>query len=1285
VLTIGKMSPEGAIAYYTKDNYYQQASAIDSSEWWGAGAEEFGLSGAIADLDVFANLCNGYDPTGTEQLRLPPKNKKVIPSSSDNDCPLTPAEQEQREKDAEFQKQVIGGYDTTFSAPKSVSLACLVGGDEGLAEDHKASVKVALEMMNQYYFKTRIKGEMVQGFKPIVALFDHDTSRELDPQLHTHSFWMNLAQTADGKWQSMTAQDFYKYKILMGQVYRNELARRCELRGYQIEHRADGLFELAGYSRDQILQFSERHNQILGELERLGLPDTTANRIKALFNTRKPKTHDFDREALKASWGREIERLGIAHPVPSESIANKIDLEQVIGQALRHCEERRSVFPIEDVQKFVTEIPTGHTIEAINEAIAHHPDTIHKKDSDRRELATEFSLERERLTIAIMREGKGKMVPLGELIHSEKLSKYQLAGVNLALTCPDQMIAWKGVAGAGKTFTVSELLEVLDGAVHVVGLAPDASSAQVLATETGIKAKTAASWLLEPTRKSRQLLILDEAGKLSAAEAYDIAVKVKEGNVQLLMVGDRKQLSAVNAGSPFKALCEAGMAQADLKDFFRQKDPELNLAVQMMYHNWGQQALSILNEKGWIEEHKDFDEKLQAIAAQWEIEGGDTRILAGTHSEREALTEILRARLKQKGEISQTDHTARIFKAKGLTVEQCQHARFYEVGDIVVSDKDSNGLRGARQYRVKAVEGDIVTLYAVSHTQTLDMKTLKKPMNVRVYQEQSIAITVGDRLQWTQNNYRLGRVNGQETTVTWIENDIVTLRSDDGKINQVSLKQLNHLNHGLVRTIYSSQGMTCDRVLVAIGLGQEVSREAILVAMSRARHEARFYCANKSTLFERLNHSSAQPNIQDWLKVKGFRLKAPKPPSHIDLAHWKERIEGSSIAPRVAALNVQSIEDEGIYERLLATRMDKMGSGQFVTRPMVRLKNAYNGVAEGGAWNLGGINATCLENLKPGERPVYKTWGELKPDNPRIDSEKTLKKGKKTFRKYEAPLDEPKGIFFPEVPPELADRIYERYGVNPTPLERESGFWPCVYWYPQIEIHVVEGKKKAEADVTQAYAAVGLPSITGGYRAKDAEGNRLASRVLHAELAPFAKHGRPIAIAFDKDLNPQTVKDARRDMVRTGELFEAAGSPVRSIHWEQKDGKGVDDYIKQSGVEAWHERVDEAVSLSWEARVHYENEYGKLANWVQKQNGKAPDAEKLDVAVALYADRQDVAKILTHGSVAKTLPPEQRQGYIEAIVLKARELEVKLRMRPKLREIERELLQKSPVVRRMGR
>ena len=1224
MLSLGKMEPDQAVDYFTEDNYYQQKDSIEASEWFGPGADEFGLSGPVADMKVFRNLCNGFDPTGEIQHRQTPKSGKAV-----------------------------GGIDSTFSAPKSVSLAALVGGDERLVVAHKAAVKVALAIMTERYLKTMVKHQHVKATHPIIAMFDHDTSRELDPQLHTHAFWMNLCKTSEGKWQSMNERDFFQNKILLGQIYRNELARLCQGLGYKIERRSDGLFKLAGYSREQVLKFSERHNQIMDTLKEMGLPDTTENRIFALFKTRKTKQKDIDREALKAYWVRTAETAGIQHPTPGEAIHESVNLNEVVDQALRHCEARRSVFPVEAMERFITESPTGHKIEDIQKAVEAHPKTLHKDQH----LATEWSLEREKLTLALMQFGKGTHAPIAQAVENDALSPAQLAAVNLALTSRDRVMGWVGVAGAGKTHTVSGLLAAVDGSVPVTGLAPDASAAQTLQGETGLESNTVASFLLSEPRPGQRLVIVDEAGKLSAREAHELLQKSKAENFQLVLIGDPKQLSAVEAGNPFKALIENGMASARLGDFFRQKDPTLNLAVQMIYHDWGTESLQLLNSRGWVSEHKEFAQRMQAIAQQWAEAKGDVRVLAGTHLEREALTTLIRDYQRANGKIGETEHQAKILKGKDLTVEQAQHVRFYEVGDILVVAQNQAGLRASKQYRVTDIKDNTLHLECGKQNATLrqgsgttvDLAALQKPLNVRVYQADEIGVSVGDRLRWTQNNRRLGRVNGQEFTVMGVEGDVLRVRYDNGKRDQVGLNQLNHIDHGLVRTIYSSQGMTCDEVLIAIGNDQTVTKESILVAMSRARFKAQFFCADKGLLFERVEQSGSQVNIAEWLKEKGFRLTAPEPPSHIDLAHWVERVEQSGILPEVAALNVKSIEGDAVNQRLLETRLEKMGSGQTWTVSMQRLRDYYAQVAEGGAWNLGGIDARCLPALQPGEIPAMKSWGELKPDNPRLDEEKTLKTGSPQVRKYEAPLDEAKGIFFPNVPSALADKIYQRYGVNPTAEQRASGFWPCVYWHPQIEIHVTEGKKKAEADISQGYACIGLPSVTGGYRSKDAEGNPLQQRVLHDELAPFAVPGRAVKMTFDQDKKRNTVENVRREMVKTGELLQDAGCKVKVVRWKGK--KGCDDFIVNNGPDEWTKRLDLATPLAWTAQQHYASEYRKLSAWIEKQHGKAPEQRKLDVALAIVCQREnrDAGQLLVYSPAIKNASADEAKAYLNEI------------------------------------
>ena len=284
------MRPRVAINYYLADNYYQQHDGLNASHWWGPGATELGLVGPVAD-EVFANLCEGLDPTGQVRLRRMP-----------------------------HVGESIGGTDTTFSAPKSVSLAAIVGGDERLILAHRAAVKFALEQMERDCLKTTVKHRRVKATHPVVAIFEHDTSRALDPQLHTHCFWMNVCKAESGKWQRVEAIEFFRQKMRMGQLYRTELVRLCEVLGHKIEHRPDGLFELAGYSREQIESFSERHGQILGMLAELGLKDTTGNRIYAVMKTRPAKQSGIDRAALRDYWERTAESLGIEHPRPAQKI-----------------------------------------------------------------------------------------------------------------------------------------------------------------------------------------------------------------------------------------------------------------------------------------------------------------------------------------------------------------------------------------------------------------------------------------------------------------------------------------------------------------------------------------------------------------------------------------------------------------------------------------------------------------------------------------------------------------------------------------------------------------------------------------------------------------------------------------------------------------------------------------------------------------------------------------------------------------------------------------------------
>ena len=296
MLSIGALTSaaQGA-SYYERDGYYAKDDPEhrEASAWAGKGAEELGLTGPV-DPETFRAILEGKVPdgSGTELGR--------------------------RGKDGEILHRP--GRDLTFSAPKSVSLAALVGGDDRIVGAHDRAVTATLGWIERNVAETRMKdpetGQMIRAGdqKIVAATFRHDTSRNLDPQLHSHAVLANMVLDADGKWRSMANEKLYGSKMLLGALYRSELAASLSRLGYGIEKtHADGRFEIAGVSRDTIEAFSTRRAEIEAAMAERGLGTSADNpRLaeRASLMTRAGK-RDIDRDELRDVWTRQATDLGL--------------------------------------------------------------------------------------------------------------------------------------------------------------------------------------------------------------------------------------------------------------------------------------------------------------------------------------------------------------------------------------------------------------------------------------------------------------------------------------------------------------------------------------------------------------------------------------------------------------------------------------------------------------------------------------------------------------------------------------------------------------------------------------------------------------------------------------------------------------------------------------------------------------------------------------------------------------------------------------------------------------
>ena len=239
MLSLANVSASQAENYYESDDYYTQGDPDlqSDTQWQGNGAQKLNLTGSV-DKTIFQQLLHGQTPEGKSL------HSKAI--KADNHRAAT---------------------DYTFSAPKSVSIAALIQKDKRVIAAHDSAVKTALVILENRYAQTRVRGgpgirERVQTNNLIAATFRHETSREQDPQLHTHCVVIAATQLANGKWQSLSNDDVLNNQKLLGEIYQNELAYQLRQSGYEIEPNGSGQFECKGYDEDLLDLFSTRTQQI---------------------------------------------------------------------------------------------------------------------------------------------------------------------------------------------------------------------------------------------------------------------------------------------------------------------------------------------------------------------------------------------------------------------------------------------------------------------------------------------------------------------------------------------------------------------------------------------------------------------------------------------------------------------------------------------------------------------------------------------------------------------------------------------------------------------------------------------------------------------------------------------------------------------------------------------------------------------------------------------------------------------------------------------------------------
>ena len=928
VASIGAVAaPAQGASYYERDGYYAKDDPEhrDASAWAGKGAEELGLEGAV-DPDTFKAVLEGKVPDGSD-TRLG-----------------------RRGKDGSIEHRP--GRDLTLSAPKSVSLAALVGGDGRVVEAHDRAVARTLAWFERNVAETRMKdaetGRMIRtgGQKTVIATFCHDTSRNLDPALHTHAVIANMVQGEDGKWRSMANERLYESKMLLGALYRSELAQGLARLGYGIEKtHADGRFEIAGVSREVVEAFSTRRREIEAAVAERGGADTANDQRlaqRAALMTRAAK-RDVDREALRESWERQAAALGFDAPalaaeartweagrdareeagrgiaagpaggdgaMPGKGVA--ADAEPVAREsapasreaaavewAVAHLSEREAVFARTDLLAAALVWNPGATsIGDVEREVAarEKAGTLHAARLPGAEglLTTDRAVADERETVALMRAGERRgAVPMraravDKALRGGPLTHGQKEAVKLILSSDDRTVGVQGYAGSGKTTMLRRARALLEKKGYEVrGLAPSASAARTLEGEAGIGSETLQRFLARyagvaggrMTKKgekemraafARTALVVDEGSLASTVQARDLlriadALRIP----RVVLVGDEKQLDAVDAGKPFAQLQRAGMKTAVMDEIMRQRDPALKEAVEASLAGDVARAFEKLGEN--VAEVKP-DNLAGAAAARWLAlspeERANAGLMAPSHGLRESINGIVRERLIRDGAVHGPAATVERLVSRGYTNAEKSLAANYRPGDVVAFH---------RPYKRLGVEkGDELRVARVDHaTRSVNLegadgrsaawepgRLAARAGGVEVYRSEEIELRAGDRICWTRNDAGLGLVNSGTAEVAAVRGGRVMFRLEDGRTLDLAPgdPQLRHVDRAWASTVHAFQGRTVDTMIAAMEANHKhlTTQKSFYVEISRARDKAELVTDDKAALREQLEAATGE-------------------------------------------------------------------------------------------------------------------------------------------------------------------------------------------------------------------------------------------------------------------------------------------------------------------------------------------------------------------------------------------------------------------------------------------
>jgi conjugative relaxase-like TrwC/TraI family protein len=825
-------------------------------------------------------------------------------------------------------KNKVATINLTFSNSKSFSILTELTQDkelqEKLIEIHDQAMAKTMQYVEENIIQTRLfftneagkrEYEQVKTGKIEYAAFRHHSSRENDPQLHTHVTIANRVKV-NGKDYSIDARNIYKEHIKIGKMYRAELIN--ELRHANIEVKITDyknfFFEIPGVDQSTIEQFSKQSKKMKEVYEELKaqMPNEPDAKLKEMANlecrAKKDKTKTVD--DLREDWQKESIQKDIKPQFKEIKVADNKNIQNAIKEAGEKLNENISYFSdiefrneirqqliyenlkfsdkdvnnnlqelvkSKDIIKISNDLYTTKEIRIAEKEIEKYANTSHNKFSGI------FESEEAIKEIAAWENKEGNF----------KLTEGQRKTLEAALTSKDGMMIFQGDAGTGKTAVLKALKEITENkGVELEGLSTTGKAADEIVSASNIKSRTIDSFLLSkqqddnlnininkinmPVQKSitvpendikKKIYVVDESSMNATLKIRDVIRQAEKEGAQVILQGDTKQLASIQAGGMFERLQkDKNITFSEMKESIRQKDKNLKTAVKTIADGKVLQGIKMLDGQNKIFEIKDKDVLYKTITDAYIKENNkDNFILSAQNKDRFVINQIVREKLKENNSIAKDDNKIIIREGKSIGNYAKKQVWNYDEKDLIV--------KGTHAYEVKKIDIENKTITAFDREKNKEI-VMQANIKNEVYLEQQKDFSNGDKIVFLKNTNSddLKVKNGQ----TAIINNIEKLENDNYKINakmnnkiiSFETNDYNYFTHAYCITSYKSQGQTAEKVWI---YSDKTTANETYVNVSRAKLNAEIYTMNKATLFKTAETENKQMDSMSKEKFEIMR------------------------------------------------------------------------------------------------------------------------------------------------------------------------------------------------------------------------------------------------------------------------------------------------------------------------------------------------------------------------------------------------------------------------------